>query len=307
MTLTLQIALLIALHFVLPGVYILRLIRTEFLDKASWLNQILQGMALVGFVTLVGRWDWFSRYLRFLPLILMTLAVAVSLPKIIGKPNYRSELHKPWWRQGLRWLETGLVTAAVVVALTGLQVEPKAINLSFPLEDGEFQVAQGGGSILLNAHRPNQAQAYAVDIVELNSLGARAKGLYPNQVSAYKIYGEKVLSPCAGAVVKKQTGLPDLIPPERDTRNLAGNHLVIRCKGTDILLAHLQEGSIDVEKGQRVEAQEPLARVGNSGNTTEPHLHIHAVRQGSGSVMDGAPVPITFKGRFPVRNSIFAR
>lgn len=43
-----------------------------------------------------------------------------------------------------------------------------------------------------------------------------------------------------------------------------------------------------------------IGLVGNSGSTTEPHLHIHAVDPGT-----HAGVPITFEGRFPVRNSVF--
>jgi murein DD-endopeptidase MepM/ murein hydrolase activator NlpD len=46
-----------------------------------------------------------------------------------------------------------------------------------------------------------------------------------------------------------------------------------------------------VKEGQRI------GRVGNSGNTSEPHLHIHAER-------DGAGVPLRFDGRFPVRNDL---
>ena len=41
-----------------------------------------------------------------------------------------------------------------------------------------------------------------------------------------------------------------------------------------VLLAHLQQGSLAVTAGQQVRRGEPLARVGNSGNTSEPHLHL---------------------------------
>ena len=52
----------------------------------------------------------------------------------------------------------------------------------------------------------------------------------------------------------------------------------------------------------------PLGRVGNSGRSTEPHLHIHAVR-GLGRSLDtviagGEAVPLTFGGRSVVRNAI---
>ena len=304
---TLQIVLLIALHFVLPGIYFVRLVRSEFLDQAAWLNQAVQAIAFAFFVVLIGRWDWFSRYLRFLPLILAILGVALSASKIKGKPRFKHGLHRPWWRQGLRWLETGVITAAVLAAVAGFQTNHQALDLSLPLDSGTYQAVQAGDSFLLNAHKASQAQSFAVDVVELNSLGARAHGLYPKELDAFEIYGEKVLSPCDGDVVSVRTGLPDLIPPKRDGQNLAGNNIVIRCNGAKVLLAHLQRGSIRVEQGQHLETGEAIATVGNSGNTTEPHLHIHAVDAGSGNVLEGQPVPIKFSGRFPVRNMVFVR
>jgi len=44
-----------------------------------------------------------------------------------------------------------------------------------------------------------------------------------------------------------------------------------------------------------------MGLVGNSGNTTEPHLHIHAVDPDT-----GAGVPITLDGRYPVRNRLYS-
>lgn len=72
----------------------------------------------------------------------------------------------------------------------------------------------------------------------------------------------------------------------------------------DVVLAHMTEGSVAVGEGQEVEEGQFLGRVGNSGNTSEPHLHIHAVRTGSGSILEGEGVPVLFDGRFPVRNGL---
>jgi hypothetical protein len=44
--------------------------------------------------------------------------------------------------------------------------------------------------------------------------------------------------------------------------------------------------------------------MGNSGNTSEPHLHVRAVKTGSGPVLEGEGVPVLFDGRFPVRNGL---
>jgi hypothetical protein len=82
----------------------------------------------------------------------------------------------------------------------------------------------------------------------------------------------------------------------------------LRCTETepavDVELAHLRQGSVAVEAGARVREDEVLGKVGNTGNTSEPHLQVHAVRTGSGTTHDGEGVPIRFDGRFLVRNSL---
>lgn len=60
----------------------------------------------------------------------------------------------------------------------------------------------------------------------------------------------------------------------------AGNHVVLGAGSEEILIAHLKKGSVAVTAGQRVQAGQLLGVVGNSGNSTEPHLHIHAQRDG---------------------------
>ena len=73
-----------------------------------------------------------------------------------------------------------------------------------------------------------------------------------------------------------------------------------------MLVAHLRKHSVRVTVGDVVAAGDPLGEVGNSGNTSEPHLHIHAERGGEpGVILDGSSVPITIEGRFLVRNSVF--
>ncbi len=62
---------------------------------------------------------------------------------------------------------------------------------------------------------------------------------------------------------------------------MAGNHIYLRLdeSGTFLILAHLKKGSIKVREGQHVDEGEVLAQVGNSGSSSEPHLHIHHQRQ----------------------------
>jgi len=103
------------------------------------------------------------------------------------------------------------------------------VNLAFPLAPGRYLVVNGGSDFGTNAHlvtldageprfRDWRGQSYGVDLVQLDGLGLRAKGLQPADPHAYHIYGTRVLAPCAGRVVLATDGLPDmqmLVPPGR--------------------------------------------------------------------------------------------
>lgn len=185
----------------------------------------------------------------------------------------------------------------------------KAAALTFPLEGSVYYVAQGGNSTLLNYHNTNRAQKFALDVVELNAAATRAAGIYPSRSSRYAVFGAEIHSPCEGEITEAVNAWPDLKPPETDRAHPAGNHVVVRCAEEDVNveLAHMKEGSVAVEQGESVDEGKLLGRVGNTGNTTEPHLHVHAVRTGSGSTSKGEGVPIVFNDRFLVRNDLISR
>ncbi|MCF6192499.1 MAG: M23 family metallopeptidase, partial [Candidatus Hydrothermae bacterium] len=184
---------------------------------------------------------------------------------------------------------------------------PPPVDLHFPLRGGVYAVAHGGSNLLLNAHHPSREQRYAPDMVKLNRLGLRAWGGLPGALSRYAVYGEPVAAPCSGTVVAAVDGLPERVPSlsVRDTLHPAGNHVVLACTFPDrtvhVVLAHLRRGSVRVSVGDTVPAGKILGRVGNSGNTTEPHLHFHACDP---ATLQG--VPVTFRGRFLVRNDVIS-
>lgn len=239
--------------------------------------------------------------------------MVVSLVRVWRTPWLtRPERASGWLTLGVGLLVAAFFCGLAGYALAGLHVGRGPVALSFPLTSGVSYVGQGGSNPLLNYHNTNRAQAYALDIVGLNAAGLHAWGLAPAEPELYPIWSRNVHSPCTGTVAEASDGLTDQSPPATDTVNVAGNHVVVRCEGTspavDVMLAHLQHGSVAVRNGVRVEAGQVVGRVGNTGNTSEPHLHVHAVRTGSGTVLDGDAVPILFDSQFLVRNSlIFGR
>ena len=187
-----------------------------------------------------------------------------------------------------------------------------AVDLSFPLAGGRFAAVQGGGAAALNHHRGVPAQAYATDIVALNDRGRRARGLRPGALDAYEAYDRAVIAPCDGIVLGMSDGAPDAPIGRVDPLRPAGNHVLLSCAidGAEVtlLLAHFRPGSVAVARGDRVRPGTRLGRVGNSGNSTEPNLHIHAVRGREadlGAVLaTSEAVPLTFNGRFLTRNAV---
>ena len=182
-----------------------------------------------------------------------------------------------------------------------------SIDMQFPLGPGTYYVVQGGQSSWLNHHHPSRSQKFALDIVALNRWGIRARGIYPRQLEAYCIFGDSVYSPCSGTITATKGDLADVLPGQADEKHVTGNHIVIRHDGTDIYvgLCHLMKDTILVRAGEHVETMQRLARVGNSGNTSEPHLHVHAKRGGvAESMLDGEAVTVCFKSRWLIRGDV---
>jgi len=227
-----------------------------------------------------------------------------------------------WWpasRGGIAWLA---LEAIAVVMVTGLVAHAAAgrtpppgpiVDLAFPLESGTYYVANGGTNSLVSTHvetltdsryRDYRGQSYAVDIVKLNRSLGRASGIAPSDPRRYAIFGDAIHAPCDGVVLTAVDGRVDMPPPTPDREHLAGNYTLLAC-GDDVqvFLGHMQRGTVTTRAGQQVRIGDVLGLVGNSGNTNEPHLHIHAQRPArTPAILSGDPLPIRFDGRFLVRN-----
>lgn len=131
-------------------------------------------------------------------------------------------------------------------------------------------------------------------------------------------FGRAILAPVSGTVHAAHDGEPDhaafrgfpsigyAVTQAGRVREgwlgLAGNHVVIEHLGVFVALCHLRCGSVGVHPGQRVVPGDVIGGCGNSGNSTEPHLHLQA--------MDGpdpgraAAVPISFPGGLPRNGTV---
>lgn len=280
----------------------------------SWLFFAIKSLVVASYFGLIfftGRWDIVSTWLRYVWPVLFVLAF------LNGFFNCRGANPLPPLKPGrLLWLGTNVAILAFFTFLiwetrNAPRFEGTPVALKSPLEATRWYVVHGGGAATLNAHNRVRAQRYAVDFTGLNSLGLRADGLYPTDLEAYVVFNDPVSAPCDGTVVATENGLSDLLPPRTDRTNLAGNHVLLQCADVLVLLAHFKRGTVAVTPGDTVQAGAQLGLVGNSGNTSEPHLHLHAVRAGSTTadsltahvLFHGEPVPILFDSRFLIRNA----
>jgi biotin carboxyl carrier protein len=176
---------------------------------------------------------------------------------------------------------TGVVLAFVLLGLREPGRGPVDPPLALPFAAGRWRVVSGGVTAL-NHHVTVPAQTAGIDLVAIRADGTRACGVSPSGLDAFESYGQDVLSPCPGVVVEVVEGEPDQ-PPHVVPRGIhAGNVVRIATGGFVVHLSHLRQGSVKVQVGDEVAAGQPIGQVGNSGHSTEPHLHVHVERAGHG-------------------------
>lgn len=248
---------------------------------------------------MTGPWAFTSYYLRYVFLGLFAVTAIYSFFR-----SKRSNCHFPV-RDNSRITVPSILAFLLfsildVLAIASHYPSGETLDVTFPLRAGTYYVLQGGPSAVTNPFHALGSSKLAIDIVKLNSLGNRADGIAPLELSAYPIFGEKLYSPCQGVVFKVRDSLPDSTPGDPDTGHPEGNYITLKCADIDILMAHLKRGSIKVAPGEEVVAGQPLAEIGNSGNTLEPHLHVDATR-------NGREMGLSFDGRSLSINSVIIR
>jgi murein DD-endopeptidase MepM/ murein hydrolase activator NlpD len=112
----------------------------------------------------------------------------------------------------------------------------------------------------------------------------------------YRCYGAEALAVADGVVAAIKDGIPQNVPGANSRavpitlETVGGNYVILDLgKGRFGFYAHLQPGSLRVKPGDRVRRGQVLGLVGNSGNSTEPHLHFHVSDGNSPLASEGLP------------------
>lgn len=154
------------------------------------------------------------------------------------------------------------------------KMERNNTPMSLPFT-GEWTVIWGGDTKEQNYHVESEAQKNAFDIVITDEKG-RSYRTDGAKNEDYYAFGQPLLAPCDAEVVLTVDGIKDNIPGTLNPIYIPGNTVVLKTARNEyILLAHFKQFSIEVKQGQKVSKGQRLGLCGNSGNSSEPHLHFH--------------------------------
>jgi murein DD-endopeptidase MepM/ murein hydrolase activator NlpD len=184
---------------------------------------------------------------------------------------------------------------------TQVDKRPVAV-IGAPLTGDDWEA--GNGPSNTSGHRraliPIEGRAYisqrfAIDWVQLYPDGKTYQG-DPADNKNYRAYGLEIHSVADGVVTETKDGIPQNIPSETaravpiTLETIGGNHVIVDIgNGRFAFYAHMQPGSLRVKVGDKVRRGQVLGLLGNSGNSTEPHLHFDMCDASSMLACEGIP------------------
>ena len=167
---------------------------------------------------------------------------------------------------------------------------------------GEWYVFWGGTNQFINYHYVYEGQRYAYDLIILQN--GKSYRDSPNKNENYYAYNKEILAPADGTVVKVIDGIEDNVPGEMNPDIPEGNCIILEHPNNEYsMMAHLKKHSLLVQEGERVEKGQAIGRCGNSGNSSEAHLHFQVMN--SADYLKGQSIRIRFEnGKEPIQGDI---
>ena len=146
-------------------------------------------------------------------------------------------------------------------------------KLALPFR-GQWLVFWGGDTPEVNYHHDTPNQKFALDLLGIVD-GKTRRGLN-NSNEDYFAFGREVLAPADGVVVEAIDGVRDNEPGSMNPYSTVGNCVILQHSTNEFsVLAHFKQGTVRVKAGRAVKQGEVLGLCGNSGNSSEPHIHYH--------------------------------
>jgi murein DD-endopeptidase MepM/ murein hydrolase activator NlpD len=189
--------------------------------------------------------------------------------------------------------ESGRIAGMYFKPPTSAKPAPKShqTQLALPL-NGKWLVFWGGDTKELNYHHTVPNQQFAFDLIGVGSDGKTHKGEGTRNEDFYA-FGRDVLAPADGRVIEVIDGVRDNKPGSMNPYSALGNCVVLQHRESEVsVFAHFKQGTIKVKPGDEVKKGQVLGACGNSGNSSEPHIHYHL--QHSPIIQDGLGIKVIF-------------
>jgi murein DD-endopeptidase MepM/ murein hydrolase activator NlpD len=195
-------------------------------------------------------------------------------------------------------------------------VETPAITIGPPLRGDGWVAINGPGresghrrALVATNGRARIAQRFGIDWVQRNESGSTYTG-DPKDNKSYRCYGTDILAVADATVAATKDGIPENVPGLTSravpitSETVGGNYVILDLGGGKFAFyAHIQPGTLRVKTGNRVTRGQVLGLVGNSGNSTEPHLHFHVSDGPLPLGSEGLPYAITGMTGMPLQNA----
>lgn len=173
---------------------------------------------------------------------------------------------------------------------TRLEYKTKS-DLQLPFE-GSWFVFWGGRTMSQNYHTVSPQQRFAYDILIMK--GGKSHIGDGKKNEDYYCFGQPIFAPAASTVVATASDVADNVPGVLNPAQLLGNHVILdHGNGEFSFLVHFKQASVKVNQGQAVKTGELLGLCGNSGNSSESHLHYHL--QTTADIKQGEGLPAQFQ------------
>ena len=151
------------------------------------------------------------------------------------------------------------------------------IKYSLPFR-GKWYVVNGGITQDTSHSWDILPQRFAYDFIVIDEQGNSYNGDKEN-LHSYYCYELDILAPADGEIIAIKNNFPDCRimsngQTDPNTPDIGGNRVTIKHSANEYsTICHLLLKSITVRVGQTVKRGDVIAKCGNSGNTTEPHVH----------------------------------
>ncbi len=214
----------------------------------------------------VGPWIWSVCVFIVGPIASLALLVQI----IVGIVRIIKNKQIKW---NLLYIGVTVIIAYPITILFGIsmltypthEMKSETIKAINPIEKS---ILLGGKDYKTHAVWPSECYAY--DIVK------EPYDINSKELTDFGVYLADVYCPVSGTIIDLKDNEEDISPNTEDFKSSLGNYIFMEIEetGTYLILAHLEKDSINFNVGDYVSKGMKIARVGNSGTTSEPHLHI---------------------------------